>query len=71
MTSRSTQTDASSFNYISKRKRDECIDEEPKIFDKERDVSVAWTQTEWSAYADVLIDNKKSPKKYNLRRRKK
>ncbi|CAF1046347.1 unnamed protein product [Brachionus calyciflorus] len=70
--SRSTQTDASSFDYKLKRKIFIVENETEKLFDSLRQLENKETQTEWSPYADVLIQSKSDSKKdYNLRTRTK
>jgi hypothetical protein len=73
LTSRSTQTDASSFNYKIKRKRDEFEIENIKAVETNKALENASTQTEWSYFADKLIEPTQSVVKsnYNLRNRSK
>lgn len=68
--SRSTQTDASSFNYKPRRKTSLIEIEADKYFDSNRQVAEIFTQTEWSFFADKLIEPKPNEfKNYNLRNR--
>jgi transposase-like protein len=71
--SRSTQTDASSFNYKIKRKAEEIEIETIRIVEKSISVENIATQTEWSHFADKLIEQPKQAVKsnYNLRNRSK
>ncbi|CAF0986986.1 unnamed protein product [Brachionus calyciflorus] len=63
--SRSTQTDASVFNYYVKSKKQESKLEQCKIFDELSSLTNASTQTDMSPFIDQLIDRKK----YNLRKK--
>lgn len=69
--SRSTQTDASSFNYKIKRKKTEEQIEKDKFFVSSRSLAEVSTQTEWSPFAEEFIRVKSSSKNsnYNLRSR--
>ena len=70
LVSRTTQTDASSFKYKTRRKAQEIETEGEKVFDNERDLKEFETQTEWSHFADKLIEAvKKTTQNYNLRSR--
>ncbi|CAF1102091.1 unnamed protein product [Brachionus calyciflorus] len=70
--SRTSQTDASSFNYQMKRKKMEFTIEKDKLFEAGRSLVQVGTQTEWSPFAEVLIDVVKGKEiKYNLRVRRK
>ena len=66
--SRSTQTDASVFNYYVKSKKQEVKHEECRIFDDLRPLIDASTQTDMSPFIDELIE-RKITKKYNLRKK--
>jgi hypothetical protein len=72
--SRSSQTDASSFDYKMKRKKVDITTENDKAFDVGRCLVENCTQTEWSPFADALIKvnlKQKIECKYNLRNKKK
>lgn len=71
MASRSSQTDASSFNYNSRRKRQEHQIELSRSFDPERLLTDVSTQTEWSPFIEIPLNKvtktSKNLGKYNLR----
>ena len=67
--SRSTQTDASVFNYSIKSKKPEFKHEQSRIFNELRQHENSSTQTDMSLFIDQLIE-KKINKNYNLRRKK-
>jgi hypothetical protein len=70
---RTTQTDASVFDYSMQRKTREIVTvEEDKVFESDRVIIDAETQTDMTQFVEVLVPGKKMTmiKQHNLRNRK-